>query len=499
MITEHFKLPQVERWLTFFIFLHVFFWTVAPAIIRFDLPMDALEGSIWGHQLEWGYDKNPFLNGWLTRLALEIGGYSGWMTYFFSQLSVGISFWAIWQLGKKLVTPFAALIAVLLMESIQYYNLHAIDFNDNTLELSGWALTILYFYHAITMGKLRHWLLTGLFAALSMLTKYYSIMLLLPMLFFLCQNPTARQQLKNNYFYAGLLFFLLLMTPHLIWLTQHHFITIHYAIDRVASVSAWHHRILFPLQFAWQQIEAIIPTLLLFSMLLIGKKPVFAVKKISLSTFNRQFLFVIGLGPFLLTLIFSALFDWKLRAAWGQPLFSLTGLLLMVWLTPNITREKFYSFLALWVALFTAMVSVYSYSLIRAKQPSSANFPGKIIANVLTQEWQQTYQRPLNYVAGPRWMAGNVALFSPDHPAVFMDWDTKKSPWIDEATLKKQGAIFIWDPTEAVQVSSESLRSRFHHLGAIKVAHFSWLRNPHEKPIEMSYAFLPPEETSSSR
>jgi 4-amino-4-deoxy-L-arabinose transferase-like glycosyltransferase len=126
-------LKNINKILYSFIGIHILLWTLAPTLIRFTLPMDAMEGTTWGHQFEWGYDKNPFMNGWLTALAIKLGGQSGWMTYLFSQLSVAICFFAVWQLGKKILPPLHALIAVLLLEGIQYYNFHAIDFNDNTL------------------------------------------------------------------------------------------------------------------------------------------------------------------------------------------------------------------------------------------------------------------------------------------------------------------------------------------------------------------------------
>src|SRR5580658_2023883 len=124
---------QAQRWLYVFIAVHLVIWTLVPAMVRYNLPLDAIEGTLWGHQLEWGYDKNPFLNAWLTALAVRLDGQSGWMIYLFSQLSVVICFWAVWQLAKKMVSPVYALIAVMLLEGVQYYHFHAIDFNDNTL------------------------------------------------------------------------------------------------------------------------------------------------------------------------------------------------------------------------------------------------------------------------------------------------------------------------------------------------------------------------------
>ncbi len=493
MINHSVKPFPAERWLYLFVFLHVFFWTLIPAWVRYTLPMDAIEGTIWGHQLVWGYDKNPFLNAWLTRLALFLGDGSVWVIYLFSQLSVAACFWAVWKLGKKILPPVYALIGVMLLESMQYYNLHAIDFNDNTLELGLWALTILYFYQATLHNKLLDWLLTGLFAGLGMMAKYYTAVLLIPLAFFLLINRTARQSFKSKNIYLGLLLFIIIILPHTIWLFLHDFITIDYAVERVSSPPTLLNHLQFPLHFAWQQCEVLLPALLLFSILFLGKKPFLAARP-PLAAFDKAFLLIAGFGPFLMTILLSAIFGMKLRAGWGQPLLSLWGILLVTWITPRLTRERFTAFIVLLVVLSTVMISVYSIALIRAKKPSSANFPGEIIARELTQQWEQRYHTPLTYVAGPRWLAGNIAFYSKDQPTVYIDWDNKVSSWIDESKVRQAGAIFVWDPTEAIQRSEKEIRARFQTVGPTEIMHFMWMRNKTMEPVEISVAFLPPNQ-----
>lgn len=458
--------------------------------------MDAMEGTIWGHQLVLGYDKNPFLNAWLTRFALFLGGGSVWVIYLFSQLSVAACFWATWKLGKKFMPAIYALISVMLLESMQYYNLHAIDFNDNTLELGLWALTILYFYQATRDNKLSDWLLTGVFAGLGMMAKYYTAMLLVPMMLFLMMNPLARERFKSSYLYLGLLVFVLIILPHTLWLFSHDFITIDYAIGRVSSPPTLFNHLEFPLQFTWQQLEVLLPALLLFSFLFLGKKPV--LKQLApLSTFDKTFLFLMGFGPLLMTILLSAIFGMKLRAGWGQPLLSLSGIILMIGITPRLTRERFISFIAFLLVLSTVMISIYSIALIRGKQPSSANFPGEIIARVMTTQWEQRYHQPLTYVAGPRWLAGNIAFYSKDQPTVYIDWNNKVSSWIDENNVRQKGAIFVWDPTEALQASEKGIRARFKKMGPVEIMHFSWMRNKTMEPVEVRVAFLPPTNKNS--
>jgi hypothetical protein len=164
-----------------------------------------------------------------------------------------------------------------------------------------------------------------------------------------------------------------------------------------------------------------------------------------------------------------------------------------VLIKPVITPARLKSFLFVWLALFVGIVIAYCTSLIRAPEPSSANFPGQIIANTLTHEWHDKYNTPLAYVVGPRWLAGNIAYYSEDHPHVYIEANKKFSPWIDEAELRRKGAFFVWDPTEEYQMPRDEIKARFANLGSIQVMHFTWRRNLSMTPVEISVAILPPE------
>jgi len=483
---------QPERWMVIFLWIHILVWTLVPYWVRYALPLDAMEGATWGHQLEWGYDKNPFVNGWLTALAVYLDQYQDWAVYLFSQLSVAICFLAVWQLAKKMVPPIYALLAVFLLEGIQYYNVHSIDFNDNTIELSLWALTALWFYNALKSQSVRDWMLVGLLAGLGMMTKYYTIVLLIPMFLFLLVSPTNRQTFIKPAFYLGMAVFVAVVLPHVIWLFSHDFITVNYAFKRVHSRPTWINHLEYSGRFAWQQVEAFLPAVAMALLFFVGDEPRDHSTRIPVNRFDRLFLLFVGVGPFLLTILLSAFTGMKLRAGWGTPLLSLWGILLMVWLHPPVTVKRFYRFIVLFFVLIASIVVGYSAALVRADEPSSANFPGKVIASVLTQEWRNTYHSAVPYIAGSRWVAGNVAYYSADHPPVYIDWNPRISPWIDEAKLQAKGAIFVWDTTEPREIPSAETLARFKKLGDIKIMRFSWLRNKQSTPVEIAVAFLPP-------
>ncbi len=498
MNTNALQKIKPQQWIALFIFTHIYVWTLTPFFIRYTLPMDAIEGFIWGHQFEWGYDKNPFLNGWLTGIAAHLSGYSDWLIYFCSQLSVGICFWAVWKLARQMISPMYAVISVLLLESIQYYNLHAIDFNDNTLELALWAVTTLFFYQALRQPLTRNWIWLGILAGLGMMTKYYTALLLLSMMLFILIPAMNRYHLKRQHFYWGMLAFIIVITPHVIWLCFHNFITVQYALMRVQNLQSIQKPFFYTLLFTRQQFIVLIPFFILLVSLFVGKKSTPPIKRFHLDTFDNLFLLYVGLGPFLITLLLSAITGMRLRAGWGEPLFSLWGIIFIVWLQPYITQRRFLRFILIIFGLLFALAISYSIALIRAEKPSSANFPGKNIAMTLTREWINQYHTPLRYVAGSRWVAGNISFYSTNHPQVYINWDNQVSPWIDEEQIRKKGAIFTWDTTEDNQKSTDEIKKRFPRMGALKTFQFDWMRNKKMDPIRITVSFLPPENTAAS-
>jgi hypothetical protein len=480
-----------QRWLWFFISLHVVVWTWVPNYIRTALPMDAAEGAVWGRQLEWGYDRNPWLNGWLTRLAVELGGISDIFIYFFSQLCVALAFWSIWRLARKMLTPLQAVVAVLMLEAIQYYTIAVVDFNDNVLELGLWPLLMLLFYQATTSQRYRHWLGVGLVAALALMTKYYSAILLVMMLVFLLAHPKARKSFKNVGFYLGILLFILIITPHVIWLFQHNFVTIHYALQRVndnTQTTFWHY--LRPgLNFAVMQLLAFLGAVGLFCFVL-GRKPTAQVRAVRKS-FDVQFLWIVGVGPYFITVLLALLAGWQLHTMWGTPLLACWGLLLVYYLNPYITPKQFYRFLIAVFVVFSAFIGAYTLVMLKPGNTSSGNFPAKTLAEEVTHIWHTHYQQPLAYVVGDRVLCSQVARYSADKPQAQLGWDIKINPWIEQSALHRHGAIFLQNVQEGDDFPV-SVYQQFPNLKVEGVHYLTYVRPaPDSMRIKILVGILP--------
>jgi hypothetical protein len=277
---------------------------------------------------------------------------------------------------------------------------------------------------------------------------------------------------------------------------------VNYAFERVSSPSKWWVHLFFPAQFTWQMFDTFLPAGLLFSVLIFGKffKDTLPTNIIDhehtatrLKRPDKLFLILLGIGPFALTVLLSAISGIKLRAGWGQPLMSLWGLILLACVRPTITPKQFYRFLcALAVTLAVAIIG-YCIALTRADKPSSANYPGQVIATTVTENWHQKFGTPISYIAGTRWLAGNIAFYSRDNPAVYIDWNKQISSWVDEKQLKRTGAVFVWDLSENNNVPFREIKKRFPTVSDPQLMLFTWLRNKNMKPVRIKVAYLPPE------
>lgn len=495
------SLSESRKIFWLFVALHCVLWVMMPVLMRYALPHDTIEGVLWGQHLEWGYDKNPWMNAWLTRLGWVVGGTSGWGIYALSSFFVGISFWSVFQLAQKITSPLNALISVLLLEGCVNYTLVPQGFNDNVIELGLWPLMFLCFYQALTSQKNRYWILTGLTAGLGLMTKYFTAIPIFVMFWFMCFSPKARRGFKSIGFLYAIITVMLVILPHLIWLFQHDFLTIRYAFNRAAQA---HPNFI---QFGFSQIIDFLLPLLIFFVLIKFKFKKSYYPEVKWD-FNRQFVMSMAFGPLLLTVVLAMIFRWYLYNEWGVPFVALWGLGLVLLFEHriNLTRKQLKYFIVFIYGLMFLWALGYAEGLmIDQKHKHSDNYPAQEIADYVTNTYHQVYHKKLLYVAGSRYVGGYLAFYSKDHPSVWVEWNPDFSPWIDREHLQEYGAVFIQDNYYGTTVFGErpdtnegkafpkAILKQYPNLIILPVKYFSWKRgNKTLDKIPVLIAFLPP-------
>jgi 4-amino-4-deoxy-L-arabinose transferase-like glycosyltransferase len=217
-----------------FLVSHLVIWTLVPFLSNKNLPLDVIEALAWGSNLDWGFDKHPPLSAFFPEIYYQLFGNQDWAYYLLSQIFIITSFIVIFKLAKEfLKNETYALISVFLLEGIYFYNFTTPEFNVNVCQIPFWSLTIYYAWQCFKGDRVYDWILLGLFAALGILSKYLFVYLLISIKLFFIYYTTKNKKFNFKYF-IPILVFLLVLSPHFIWLVENNYTTITYGAKRAS-------------------------------------------------------------------------------------------------------------------------------------------------------------------------------------------------------------------------------------------------------------------------
>ena len=294
----------------FYIFIatHLVIWTLIPTLTNNNLPLDTIEALAWGSNLDWGFNKHPPMSAFLVETFYQIFGNNDWAYYLLSQICVVFSFFIIWSLSKDFFeNKIYSFLSILLLEGIYFYNYTTPEFNVYVCVLPFWSLTVLYCWKGFKNNKYTDWLLFGIFAAFGILSHYLFTYLLLSLdLLFLYMLIKKKINFKCM---ISLISFLIVLLPHLIWLTENDYITIIYGLHRTGSGEQnFLDHIIHPLIFLGKQIGILIPFFLM--LLLLSSK--FKIKS-NFKDNKLLFLLTISIIPIALVFLTSMIMGVKIR------------------------------------------------------------------------------------------------------------------------------------------------------------------------------------------
>ena len=397
----------------FYIFIttHLVIWTLIPTLTNNNLPLDTIEALAWGSNLDWGFNKHPPMSAFLVETFYQIFGNNDWAYYFLSQICVVFSFFIIWSLSKDFFeNKIYSFLSILLLEGIYFYNYTTPEFNVYVCELPFWSLTVFYCWKGFKNNKYTDWLLFGIFAAFGILSHYLFTYLLLSLdLLFLYMLIKKKIDFKCM---VSLIPFLIVLLPHLIWLTENDYITISYGLHRTGSGEQnFLDHIIHPLIFLGKQIGILIPFFLM--LLLLSSK--FKIKS-NFKDNKLLFLLAINIIPIALVFLTSMIMGVKIRTMWMTPFYLFFGVLVIYIFQSQINLNKLKGFVSVFLILFIFSPFAYAYVSITQKDKRT-DYRGKEIAQEIQNYWdKKEFNLPINVVLGNEWLAGNLSYHLKSRP-----------------------------------------------------------------------------------
>jgi 4-amino-4-deoxy-L-arabinose transferase-like glycosyltransferase len=435
-----------------FLVLHALVWTLLPTLLYANLPLDLIEALTYGREWQLGYDKLPPLPWWLVEIMYRLFGTDA-AYYGLAQLAVTVAFAAVWMTALPLVGARRALIAVLIVDGLHYFQFTAVKFNHDVIQLPLWALAGYALHAGLRHGRLWHWVLLGLAVGLALWAKYFVAMLALPFALFMLFDPDARKALARPGPWIAVTIALIVMAPHLFWLVKNDFLPFAYADMRAAPARGLMDHVLRPLVFAVGQLFFMLPALLIAAPLA-WPRPQAAASAAPAQAFDRRIVTLLAFGPAASVIALAVLSGRGTIAMWGYPLWLFLGLWIVLVAWTAIDQARMTRIVAVWGVVFALFVGAFvtDYLVLPGidHRYRAVLFPGDRLAAELTERFRAAAGQPLAYVIGSMWDGGNVAHYSTQRPQprVLIDGLPRRAPWIDLADLKAKGAVVVWTDSD---------------------------------------------------
>jgi 4-amino-4-deoxy-L-arabinose transferase-like glycosyltransferase len=428
-----------------FAFAGVFFLTGLKAAQ--DVFIDAAEAYAWGQSFLGGYGRHPPMTGWIAGLWYGVFPAADWASYALSRVMTFVTLAALYFIARRVAGPRRALFVVLVMMLYPLFHTKGERFNNYQVLLALLPLLVLTFLIAYEKRNALWGALLGLATAACTLTIYSGLIGVAAIGLAALIHPERMRFLRSPAPWMAAVVYLAALTPHILWLIKWNYPTLQWASSLAEQPGSMLHTLEYlGHHFALLAIPVVVGAALLWPW------------RRTLCAFARRepdafLVLVISTVLVFLAPVAALVMGSYLRLDWGNPLFFLVPLTLLV-LVPLRMTMRTLARAGIVATAFTLILliaaPIYPWVNYRLRPVGGAHAPYHEIAEELTKVWRARFNSALPVVVGGYEVAAYVVFYSPDHPKMYADFDPALSPWIDyPAELKRKGFVGACAPYTA--------------------------------------------------
>jgi len=442
-------------------------WTLAPSLFYAAPPGELAEMLAVAHETGLGNPYGPPLAYWLAEGAFRIGGM--FAVYLLSQACVLVILWAAFSLGRIVVGPRHAVLAVLLMAGIAAFGVATVEFRPAMLAAALWALMLLHYWRAAGQGRRIYWLAVGLEAGLLLLTAYSGLLLIGLLLVFALVSKRGHEQFTWPEPYIGGAILILVFYRHLIWIEQTNLLdTVSFAGLAAVADNAWTWLGLLGL-LVIDHAGFVVLVLLARGFTLSPRGPAAEVERAPVDPDARTFVYCLALLP-AAAIGLAALFTGRVENFLVPALPVLTALAVIV-LAPDririvhqrLTQHTWAMLLLLPPLIVAIAIALLPWTFavdLRVAQPAAE------MGRFFAESFERRTGRPLAVVTGDTYTAALVALTAPSRPSLEFFATPALSPWVTPQDIAAKGAVVVWPATTTRGLPPPAIQQRFPGLVA---------------------------------
>lgn len=436
------------RWVACVLLAFAAVWLLACAASSLSPPVDNLEQLTWSHSLEWGYYKHPPLTTALAWLAVQVLGRHAWTTYLLGAALTLSAMALFWRLVRELRGAGHANVALLAGLCITFYNGRLYYFNHNVVLLLLVTAAAAACWRAFRERSWGAWALVGVVFGLGELAKYQIAVTALSAFVFWLSQRGWRDSVHRGGALLAVLVALLLFAPHLLWLPEHGFAPIDYAMgsslaaqlplgERLGGAANW---------LADELLNRAGPAFLLLALVwkLGARRASPAGRR---SPAGRALLLSWGLTPLAFMPLMGVLSGAELQLQWGTP-FLLFAVPCAMELAPvdwnAVSRSRALRIFAGVQALLLAVFVATSPVIVPAWPHRYWNtFASAEFASRVGPLAERALGHPVRVIVGPQGEGEALALHLPGDPLLLLDGRYDRSPWVAPDLVDACGALAL--------------------------------------------------------
>jgi 4-amino-4-deoxy-L-arabinose transferase-like glycosyltransferase len=389
--------------------------------------------------------------------------------YLLAQVSFIVTFAALFALGRSLLGPQQAVIAVLLTLTINAFGFPGVEFGPDVLLRPLWALTLLHYWRAIGEGRRNAWFALSIEVGLLLLTSYAALMLVGLLVAFTLATRRGRQMLGLVDPWYSLIVIAALAFPHALWVVRNG------GNGLFAPVPPL--EVLWANLAGWPNLVGLLVLTLAGALLLVvlniarfgdNADDVPVVIRPPLSAFARYFIVFFALAPFIVGSLLGAAqrFDHVVGGA-GVALL-LMGLLIVLIAGDIIYLRRQRVLRLVWAVLIAApAIAIVGVSLLlpwTAAASVKTSQPAAEIGRFFGDSFERRTGQRLPAVAGDPDLALLIALTAPGRPHLLLDASPQRTPWQSPERFSETGGIVVWRAQDTAGAPPADIRRRFPNL-----------------------------------
>jgi dolichyl-phosphate-mannose-protein mannosyltransferase len=397
---------------------YLFVWTLYGFIAKNnqDLHVDMTELIAWSRDLAFGFPKHPPFAAILVRAWFAWFPIDDWAYYLLAILTAVTALWIAWQLFADYLPPTKRVIALCLLTFIPFFNFHALKFNVNTVLMPLWAVTTFWFLRSYRTHSAAYAALAGVGAALCMVTKYWSIFLLVGLGVAAISDKRRRAYFRSSAPWITISVGVAVISPHIGWLQKHDFSPMEYAIS-VHGGQPYADAISTSLRYCADAL-AYISVPIVVVLLIARPKAATLLEMVWPADLDRRLVAVAFWTALWIPTVPAVLWGIGINAIWTMASWTLLPVLLLSSHSVRIARASVRWVVASAILLPCAMLIVApAVALVAFKRGLPPELTQtRMLADQVQLAWRAMTPEPLRYVGGNANLAYGVVTYVHDRP-----------------------------------------------------------------------------------